>query len=92
VSASTLARFCDRRTAQTEGPHDAFSLVLRLHRALMAAPVWIGMGVLLTGGMSSLRSAAQFRCRISALAVHSLNDQGDLQCRGRIGEVFCGFL
>jgi hypothetical protein len=27
-----------------------------------------------------------------ALAVHSLNDQGDLQCHGQVGEVFCAFL
>src|ERR1700730_3064848 len=27
-----------------------------------------------------------------ALAVHSLNAQGDLQCRGQVGEVSCAFL
>ena len=27
-----------------------------------------------------------------ALAVHSLNDQGGLQCHGQVGEVSCAFL
>ena len=40
-----------------------------------------------------LRDQQLPRRRISgALAVHSLNDQGDLQCHGQLGEVSCAFL
>ena len=43
-------------------------------------------------GRPATGPAAATAQNFGALAVHSVNDQGDLQCHGQVGEVSCAFL
>ena len=43
-------------------------------------------------GRPATGPAAAAAQNFGALAVHSLNDQGDLRCHGQVGEVSCAFL
>ena len=45
-----------------------------------------------SGGRPATGPAAAAAQNFGALAVDSLNDQGDLQCHGQVGEVSCAFL
>ena len=66
-------------------------MVLPLHRA-DGGPVSLGVGALLTAGTSSLHSTAHFGAEFRRAGRSLMNAQGDLQCRGQVGEVSCAFL
>ena len=60
---------------------------------LVAVPVSIGLAALvLAAGTLSLWAPRLIVAQTSALAVDLLDYRGDLQCRGRVGEVSYAFL
>jgi hypothetical protein len=86
-----LARFRDLAGRTKAGSHNP-SLVLRCI-GLMTGPLSLGLAALvLAAGTLSLWAPRLIVAQTSALAVDLLDDQGDLQCRGRVGEVSCAFL
>ena len=62
-----------------------FPLSLRMVEEMLAALV-------LAAGTLSLWAPRLMVAQTSALAVDLLDDQGDLQCRGQVGEVSYAFL
>jgi hypothetical protein len=88
-STGALPRFGGPHEA---GSHNAPSLVLR-YIGLMTGPLSLGLAALvLAAGTLSLWAPRLIVAQTSALAVYLLDDQGDLQCRGQVGEVSCAFL